>query len=70
MSSFAFIVFASTAEKSQPYGFRIAGSSIFLLIALSNPFIPIRSTLCRRFCHAGNDQDLKEYAYGGDGGIR
>ncbi len=26
--------------------------------------------LCRRFCHAGNDQDLKEHAYGGPGGNR
>ena len=26
--------------------------------------------LCRRFRHAGNDQDLKEHAYGGPAGIR
>jgi len=26
--------------------------------------------LCRRFRHAGNDQDLKEHAYGGPAGNR
>ena len=31
---------------------------------------PIISILCHRFCYAGNDQDLKEYTYGGSGGNR
>jgi hypothetical protein len=32
-------------------------------------FTPARNTLCRRFCQAGNDQDLKECAFGGGSGV-
>ena len=40
---------------------------LLYLLPCRNLVIPIRSIICRRFCYAGNDQDLKEYAFGGDG---
>ena len=42
-------------------------SPLRYLLPCQNLVRPIRNILCRRFCYAGNDQDLKEYAFGGPG---
>ena len=42
-------------------------SPVFYSLPCRNQVTPIRSIFCRRFCHAGNGQDLKEYTFGGGG---